>query len=270
MLKIIRETYIIWLREIIRYWRVKARLISSLAMPILWLVIFGSGMKATLALGGAYQDFDFIKFLFPGVIGMSILFTSIFSVLSIVIDRQFGFLKEVLVAPVSRVSIALGKSLGGSTIATFQGTIMLLLAPFVNIKLSLGMILALVPTMFLVAFALTSIGLVIASRMKSTEAFQMVANFIMMPMFFLSGSMFPLTNLPGWMEFLSKINPASYAIDLIRQVTFKFIDIPAYVLNFFSLQLFNHKVSILLDLVIVAGFGLIMLFIGVMLFRKSD
>lgn len=254
----------------IRYWRVKTRLISSLAMPILWLVLFGSGMKSTLALGGADAEFDFMKFLFPGVIGMSILFTSIFSVMSIVLDRQFGFLKEVLVAPVSRASIAFGKILGGSTTAMIQGTVMLLLAPLLGIKLTFLMILSMLPVMFLAAFALTSIGLVIASRMKTTEGFQMIMNFLMMPMFFLSGALFPLTNLPLWMDILAKINPASYAIDLIRQVAYKFMDTPQYVLDNLSLEVFGQRVSILADIGIVAVFGLIMTSIGVMLFRKSD
>lgn len=254
----------------IRYWRVKTRLVSSLAMPLLWLVFFGSGMKSTLGMGGANAEFDFMKFLFPGVIGMTILFNSIFSVMSIVLDRQFGFLKEILVAPVSRVSIAFGKIIGGSTISMIQGTVMLFLAPLVGIKLSFGLIISLLPVMFLAAFALTSIGLVVASRMKSTEAFQMVMNFLMMPMFFLSGALFPLTNLPGWMDFLAKINPASYAIDLIRQVAFKFIEMPAYVVDNLSLELFGHKVSIMADVGIVAVFGLIMLTIGVLMFRKSD
>lgn len=267
--KLAKETYVIWLREIIRYWRVKTRLVGSLAMPLLWLVLFGSGMKSTLAIGGG-ADFDFIQFLFPGVIGMTILFNSIFSVMSIVLDRQFGFLKEVLAAPVSRVSIAFGKILGGSTISMIQGTVMLLLAPLLGIKLSIGMILALLPMMFFAAFALTSIGLVVAARMKSTEGFQMVMNFIMMPMFFLSGAVFPLTNLPGWMDVLAKINPASYAIDLIRQVAFRFMDTPAFVLDNLSLELFGQKVSILADIGIVVVFGIIMTSIGVVLFRKSD
>ncbi len=270
MVAVFKDIYVIWLREMIRYWRVKTRLVSSLAMPILWLVLFGSGMKSTLSLGGGDAGFDFIQFLFPGVIGMSILFTSIFSVMSIVLDRQFGFLKEVLVAPVSRTSIAFGKILGGSTTAMVQGTIMLLLAPFVGISLSVGMFFALIPVMFLSAFMLTSIGLVVASRMKTTEGFQMIMNFIMMPMFFLSGALFPLTNLPGWMEFLAKINPASYAIDLIRQVTFTFIDIPSPVLDSLILELFGTKVTILADIGIVVGFGIVMLSVGVALFRKSD
>ncbi len=265
-----KEIYIIWLREMIRYWRTKHRLISSLAMPLIWLVLFGSGMKSAFAIGGAQAGFDFIQFLFPGVIGMSILFTSIFSVMSIVTDRQFGFLKEILVAPVSRVSIALGKILGGSTIAMIQGTVMILLAPIVGIKLSLGLVAAMLPVMFVAAIALTSIGLVVASRMRSTEGFQMIMNFIMMPMFFLSGAMFPLSNLPGWMDFLSKINPASYAIDLVRQVAFKFMDTPAQVIDLLSIELFGRQMNIWTDLFIVMIFGSVMVTFGVLLFRKND
>ncbi len=265
-----KEIYIIWLREMIRYWRTKPRLISSLAMPLIWLVLFGSGMKSAFAIGGAQAGFDFIQFLFPGVIGMSILFTSIFSVMSIVTDRQFGFLKEILVAPVSRVSIALGKILGGSTIAMIQGTVMILLAPIVGIKLSLGLVAAMLPVMFVAAIALTSIGLVVASRMRSTEGFQMIMNFIMMPMFFLSGAMFPLSNLPGWMDFLSKINPASYAIDLVRQVAFKFMDTPAQVIDLLSIELFGRQMNIWTDLFIVMIFGSVMVTFGVLLFRKND
>ncbi len=254
----------------IRYWRTKPRLISSLAMPLIWLVLFGSGMKSAFAIGGGQAGFDFIQFLFPGVIGMSILFTSIFSVMSIVTDRQFGFLKEILVAPVSRVSIALGKIMGGATTAMIQGTIMILLSPIVGIKLNLGLILTMLPVMFIAAIALTSIGLVVASRMKSTEGFQMIMNFIMMPMFFLSGAMFPLSNLPKWMDVLSKLNPASYTIDLVRQVAFKFMDTPQQVIDLLSIKLFDHQVSIMTDLAIVAVFGIVMVSFGVMLFKKSD
>ncbi|MBU0706974.1 ABC transporter permease [Patescibacteria group bacterium] len=270
MKKLFKEIYIIWLREMIRYWRTKPRLISSLAMPLIWLVLFGSGMKSAFAIGGGQAGFDFIQFLFPGVIGMSILFTSIFSVMSIVTDRQFGFLKEILVAPVSRVSIALGKILGGSTTAMIQGTIMILLSPIVGIKLSLGLVLAMLPVMFIASIALTSIGLVVASRMKSAEGFQMIMNFIMMPMFFLSGAMFPLSNLPNWMDILSKINPASYAIDLVRQVSFKFMDTPTQVIDLLSIDLFGHQVNLWTDLLIVSVFGVIMVTFGVFLFNKSD
>jgi len=269
----LKAIYIIWYRDILRFGRNKARIISSLAMPFLWLVMFGSGIKGSLSFGaGGFSgaDFDYIQFLFPGVIGMTVLFTSIFSAISIVTDREFGFMKEILVAPVSRTAVALGKILGGTTIAVVQAILIMVFAPLVGVSLSWGLVLGLLPVMFLVAFSLNSLGILVASRLKSTEAFQMVMQFIMMPMFFLSGALFPLQNLPTWMSFLSKINPASYGIDSMRQVAFRFLDVPEIVADFFRIELFGNKLNLQLDLLIIAGFGLVMLVAAVLAFRKSE
>ena len=263
------DIYIIWYRDILRFWHNKPRIISSLAMPFLWLVMFGSGMSGTFQLFGA-QDFDFIQFLFPGVIGITVLMTSIFSSISVVRDREFGFLKEILVAPVSRVSIALGKILGGATIAMLQGSLMLVLAPLVGIRLGVGMVLALIPAIFLVAFTLASLGLVIGSRLRSTEGFQMVMNFLMMPMLFLSGALFPLANIPRWMEILSKVNPASYGIDLIRQITFHFLAVPSEIVDTFKITVFDIKLGFIEDLIIVSFFALFFVLLGVWSFTKAE
>jgi len=272
-MEFIRSIYIIWLRDILRYWRNRTRLISSLAMPLFWLVIFGSGMKGSLSFAGPQAmgiDFDFLTFLFPGVIGMTVLFTSVFSAISIVTDREFGFLKEILVAPISRSAIALGKILSGSTVAVIQALIIIAFAPAVGISLNLKLVLSLLPAIFLVAFALTSLGILIASRIKSTEGFPMVMNFIMMPMLFLSGAMFPLVNLPGWMSFISKINPASYCIDMFRQIAFRFLDIPEKISSFFRISVFDHQVTLFWDVIIVLAFALIMVFLGVWAFRRGE
>jgi len=272
-MEFLRSIYIIWLRDMLRYWRNRVRLISSVAMPLLWLVIFGSGMKGSLSFAGAEMataNFDYLTFLFPGVIGMTVLFTSVFSAISIVTDREFGFLKEILVAPISRTAIALGKITSGSTTAVIQGLIILAIAPLVGIKLSLTLVLALIPAIFLVAFALSSLGLLIASRIKSTEGFPMVMNFIMMPMFFLSGAMFPLVNLPAWMSFVAKINPASYAIDMFRQIAFNFMAVPSMISNYFRIELFNKPVSLFWDIIIVIGFGLVMVILSTMAFKRSE
>ncbi|MDZ7798109.1 MAG: ABC transporter permease [Patescibacteria group bacterium] len=272
-MQFLRSIYIIWLRDMLRYWRNRVRLISSIAMPLLWLVIFGSGMKGSLNFAGpemAASNFDYLTFLFPGVIGMTVLFTSVFSAISIVTDREFGFLKEILVAPISRTSIALGKILSGSTTAVIQGLIIVAIAPLVGIKLSFLLVLALIPAIFLVAFALSSLGLLIASRIKSTEGFPMVINFIMMPMFFLSGAMFPLVNLPTWMSFVSKINPASYAIDMFRQIAFSFMSVPTMVSDFFRIKLFGQPVTLFGDIAIVVGFGLVMVILSTIAFKKSE
>ncbi|HKX06787.1 MAG TPA: ABC transporter permease, partial [Stellaceae bacterium] len=216
----LRAIYIIWYRDVLRYWRDRLRLIASLAQPLLYLVIFGTGLSSSLrglggGLGGA-TSVNYVQFIYPGIIGMAVLFTSIFSAMSIVWDREFGFLKEVLVAPIDRSAIAIGKALGGSTQAMVQGMILLLLAPIAGVTLTPLAVLELIPLIFALAFALTTLGVVLAAGMKSMQGFQAVLNFLMMPIFFLSGALFPLTNLPWWMTALTRIDPAAYGIDPIR------------------------------------------------------
>ncbi|MFQ6015586.1 MAG: ABC transporter permease [Anaerolineae bacterium] len=273
--------YIIWYREILRYWRDRSRIVGSLAMPFFFLFIFGSGLSP--AIGGMTgglpvgqgEDVNFIKFMYPGVIGMTVLFTSIFSGISIVWDREFGFLKEMLVAPISRTTVALGKTLGGSTVAMIQGTLMLIFAPLVGVELSLGLVLRLWPLMFITAFALTSMGVLIAARMKSMQGFQMIMNFLTMPMFFLSGAFFPLRGLPGWMGFLVRINPFTYAVDSLRQVVFQAAELPQFVLDMLpqlgmGVTIFDHNVTIFDDILIILLFGAVMISAAVWSFRLQD
>ncbi len=165
----LRAVYIIWYRDILRYWRDRWRLVASLAQPLLFLVVFGSGLSSSLGSGGLFGargGLSYIQFVFPGIIGMSILFTSIFGAMSIVWDREFGFLKEVLVAPIDRWAVAIGKALGGTTQAMIQGLILLVLAPFVGVKLSLLTILAVIPLAAVLAFGLSAFGVMLASMMK--------------------------------------------------------------------------------------------------------
>src|SRR5438093_3426602 len=211
--------YTMWLRDLLRFWRDRSRLASSLAQPVLFLLIFGAGLSPTMGLLARGQGgVSYAQFVFPGIITMAVLLTPIFSSISIVWDREFGFLKEVLVAPVPRWAVAVGKALGGSTTAMFQGTLMLIFAPFVGVELTPRTIAALFPVMFLTAFALSSLGLVVAARMKSMEGFQVIMNFVMMPMFFLSGALFPVTSLPGWLLVLTRIDPVTYGVDAIRKI----------------------------------------------------
>src|SRR5713101_979610 len=207
----LRAIYIIWYRDVLRYWRDRLRLVASLAQPLLFLLIFGTGLSASLkgiggGLGGA-PSINYVQFIYPGIIGMAVLFTSIFSAMSIVWDREFGFLKEVLVAPIDRSAIAIGKALGGTTQAMIQGLILLVLAPLVGVKLSVLTVLEIVPLAAVLAFGLASFGVMLASMMKSLQGIQVVMNFLMMPMFFLSGALFPLRNLPGWMTWLTRLDP---------------------------------------------------------------
>ncbi len=253
----LRAIYSIWLRDLIRYRRDKYRLISSLAQPALFLFVFGNGLARGLAIdiqrtGGGSESY--VSFIFPGIIGMTLLFTSVFTAVSIVWDREFGFLKEVMVAPISRWSIAVGKALGGSTVALIQGVIVLLLAPFLGLQLSFLTLFALIPLMYLISISLTSMGIVIAVKMETMEGFQMVLNFLVMPIFVLSGAMFPLSNLPGWLHFLTRINPLSYGVDALRGL---------------MLGPSVAEFSLGFDVAILSVFAVIMMFFAVFLFNRS-
>ncbi len=212
-----RAIYIIWLRDLKRHFRDKARIFGSLGSPIIFIFILGQGLGSSFALGGL-GGFDYKQFMFPGILGMTVLFAGIFASVSIVWDREFGFLKEMLVAPVPTWTIALGKVISGATIAAFQGVLMLLLAPFAGVHISPILIAELLPMMFLVAFSMTGMGVLLATRLKTMQGFQMVMNFFMMPMFFISGAMFPLKNAPAWLDSLSHIDPLTYGVDAMRTI----------------------------------------------------
>jgi ABC-2 type transport system permease protein len=211
------------LRDLKRYWYDKSRIIASLGQPILFLFVLGTAMTPSFK---GPQGINFTEFIFPGIISMTILFTSVFSAVSIVWDREFGFLKEVLVAPISRWSIVAGKAFGGSTVALLQGTIMLMLAPLVGVHFSVFKLLYILLGMYLIAFSMTTLGIVIAARMKEMEGFQMIVNFLIMPIFFLSGALFPLTNLPKWLMVLAYIDPLTYGVDLLRGIMLNLNNFP--------------------------------------------
>ncbi len=254
--------YTIWYRDVLRFARDRTRIVASLGQPLLFLFVFGGGLSPAMSgLGGGQVDFT--AFLFPGIIAMAVLFTAIFSAVSIVWDREFGFLKEVLVAPVSRTAVALGKVAGGSTVAMLQGVIILVLAPLVGVSLSLGQIVVLIALILLTAATMTSLGVMIAARMRSMEGFQMMMNFVLMPMFFLSGALFPLRGVPLWMEWLANINPMTYGVDPIRQVALQGT-VPDFAMDMVRL----HPIA--LDVVILAAFWLAMLVPAVWMFGRQD
>ena len=271
-----RAIYIIWYRDLIRYSRDRLRLIASLSQPLLFLVVFGTGLSS--ALGGAAGGFgaapgasvNYVQFIYPGIIGMAVLFTSIFSAMSIVWDREFGFLKEVLVAPIDRSAIAIGKALGGSTQAMVQGAILLILAPFIGVKLTPLAVLELLPLIFVLAFALTSMGVALAGGMKSMQGFQAVINFLMMPIFFLSGALFPLNNLPAWMAVLTHIDPAAYGIDPLRRVILGASGVPAPLIDRLGITIGDRVLPIYTEIGIVLIFGVIMLGIAIGALRRRD
>jgi ABC-2 type transport system permease protein len=206
--------YIMWLRQMIRYFRSPPRIVAALAQPLLYLLAFGYGFGRIYQMAG---QGNYLTFLAPGILGMSILFTSIFSGMDLIWDRQFGFLKETLAAPVSRLAIMLGRTAGGATVATFQATIVLVLAIVFGFRPHdwLMLIPALL-VMFLVALLFTSLGTWFAAMLSDFQGFQMIMNFLVMPMFFLSGAMFPLNNVPNVLAMIARVDPLSYGIDAFR------------------------------------------------------
>jgi ABC-2 type transport system permease protein len=211
----LRGIYTLWLREVKRYTRERTRIISSFIQPLLWLVIFGSGMRlaSTGAVGVNYQEF-----IFPGIVSQTLLFTSIFMGISVIWDREFGFLKEILVAPISRVSVFVGKVLGGSTDAVIQGSFVFVYSFIVSIHIGIYTFLLALPIMLLITFGLVSIGLAIASMMESLESFGVIQTFVNLPLFFLSGALFPLSFFPQWLGVISAVNPLTYGVDALRSI----------------------------------------------------
>jgi ABC-2 type transport system permease protein len=264
----LRGIYIVWYRDLLRWWREKPRIAVSLAQPILFLIVFGAGLGSSLGGGLGASDTSYAEFVFPGVMGMAVLFTAVFGAVSIVWDREFGFLKEILVAPIDRSAVAIGKALGGATQAVFQGLIMLILAPLIGIQLTVQSVLLLIPFLFVLAFGLSALGVALASRMKSMQSFQMVMNFLLMPMFFLSGSLFPLAGLPDWMTVLTRINPVTYGMDPIRRVLLDG-SIPGGA-DALGLTVFGWTLPIGIEALILSAFGVAMLGMAVVNFRRRD
>jgi ABC-2 type transport system permease protein len=209
--------------------------------------------------------------MYPGVLAMAVLFTAMFSAMSVVWDREFGFLREILVAPISRSAVAVGKALGGATQAMVQGVLMLVFAPVVGVRLGLLGVLALVPCLFVLAFALTCLGVTLAARMRSIQAFQTVMTFLVMPMFFLSGALFPLSNLPAWMTVLTHFDPVAYGMAPIRQAVLHGTGLPTAVLDQYTgITIGGHTLSPLADISILLAFAAVFLVLSMRALRRRD
>jgi ABC-2 type transport system permease protein len=209
-----KTIYILWLREIKRYLRSRSRIIGSLGQPILFLLALGYGLGSVFQKAG---EGNYFQFLAPGIIGMSIIFTAIFSGIQMIWDRQFGFLKETLVAPVSRLNIIIGRTLGGATVATMQGVLVFLIVLIPGFRpYNWGLVPVAILFMLLVALLFAALGTAIASLLDDMQGFQLIMNFLVMPLFFLSGALFPLDGLPAVLTVLVKFDPLSYGIDSFR------------------------------------------------------
>jgi ABC-2 type transport system permease protein len=213
----VRATAVVWRRELIRFRRDRARAVTTLVQPLLFLFVLGTGLSSLVNAG---SGLNFRTFLFPGVVSISVLFTASFAGISLVWDREFGFLREMMVAPVSRSSILMGKALGGATVATAQSLVMLALCGVVGVPYDPLMLFEMILLLFCAGFMLTALGLALSVRIKQFQAAFPLVQMIITPMMFLSGAMFPLSKLPTWLSVLTTLNPLTYAVEPMRHVVF--------------------------------------------------
>jgi ABC-2 type transport system permease protein len=221
----LRAVKIVWEREVVRFASDKLRMVTSLIQPLLFLFVLGTGLSRIASAGT--DGLNLRTFLYPGILAMSVMFTAMFSAASIVWDREFGFLREMLVAPVRRSSIVIGKCLGGATVATFQGLLVICLAGLVDVPYSPMLIFEVFLLLTLLAYTLTAFGVMVAARIKQIQSFMALTQMLIMPLFFISGAMFPVRGLPAWLTVLNRIDPLTYAVEPIRRVVFRRLDISA-------------------------------------------
>jgi len=246
--------YVIVAREFKKFVRERSRLVSAIARPLVWLFIVGAGMSRLVP---PVDGVSYIQFIFPGILGMTILFSAMFSSISIIWDKEFGFMKEILVAPVSRLAIVIGKALSGSIVSTLQAVMVLLLFPFLGLKLGAADIIGVVIICVLVSFLVSAFGIVIATFYESYESFSAIMNFIIMPMFFLSGAMYPVKLLPGALKLLAKFNPLTYGVDALKHMT-----------SPLASGLLSPDFSIIADLAVIVSLSLIFVLTGAKAFER--
>jgi ABC-2 type transport system permease protein len=267
----LRAAGIVWRREWIRFRTDRLRAVTALIQPILFLFVLGTGL-GSLAGRGLPPGISFRTFIYPGVVGMGVLFTAIFSAGSIVWDREFGFLREMLVAPVNRGAIVLGKCLGGATVATFQGIIVLALAGLAGVPYNPVLIITLIGELLLLSFTLTAFGVMMAARIKQFQAFMALTQMLVLPLFFLSGALYPLTGLPAWLTVLTRIDPLTYIVDPMRRAVFSHLSISPAALHKLApgVSWGGWTVPLGLSLGIVALMGLIMVSVAILEFNKTE
>jgi daunorubicin resistance ABC transporter membrane protein len=267
----LRAAVIVWRRELIRFRSDRLRAISGLIQPVLFLFVLGSGLSS-LARRGLPPGVDFKTFIYPGVLAMSVLFTAIFSAASIVWDREFGFLREMLVAPVSRAALVIGKCLGGATVATIQGVVILVLAWLAHVPYDPVLILTLIGELLLLSFTLTAFGVMMAARIKQIQAFMALTQMLIMPLFFLSGALYPLHGLPAWLSVLTRFDPLTYIVDPMRHAVFSHLTISPFAVHALApgVSWAGWPVPQWLSLALVAVMGLGMLTVAIVEFRKPE
>jgi ABC-2 type transport system permease protein len=266
----LRAMKIVWRREMIRFFNDRMRIATALVQPLLFLFVLGSGLQRLSSAGT--HGVDLKTFIYPGVLCISVMFTAMFSAASIVWDREFGFLREMMVAPVRRSSIVIGKALGGATVASFQGVIMICLAGAVHVPYDPVLIIGILAIQALLAFSITSFGLMVAVRIKQMQSFMGVMQMIVMPMFFISGALFPLAGLPAWLAVLNRVDPLTYAVDPMRRLVFSHLDISPAARHALDpgLTWGSWHVPALLEVAMVALLGLALLSIAIWEFSTTE
>jgi ABC-2 type transport system permease protein len=266
----LRAVKVVWKRELIRFSRDRLRILTSLMQPFLFLFVLGTGLSSLAAAGT--HGVNFKTFIYPGVLCMAVMFTAMFSAASIVWDREFGFLREMMVAPVGRSSIVLGKCLGGATVAGFQGLIVIAISPIVDIPYELGLILELFALAMLLAFAITAFGMMAAARITQMQSFMALMQMAIMPMFFISGAMFSVASLPPWLAVLNRLDPLTYAVDPMRRAIFAHLDVSASAHQALApgVTWWGWHVPSLVEAGVVAVLGLAMLFIAIAEFSRAE
>jgi ABC-2 type transport system permease protein len=266
----LRAIRIMWKRDLVRFVNDRIRIAASLVQPLLFLFVMGSGLQRLSSAGT--HGVNLKTFIYPGILCIAVMFTAMFSAASIVWDREFGFLREMMVAPVNRSSIVIGKCLGGATVASSQGVIMILLAPLVGVPYSLTLILGIFALQLLLAFSITAFGVMVAARIKQMQSFFGVMQMIVMPMFFISGALFPAAGLPRWLEVLNRIDPMTYAVDPMRRLVFGHLSISSSARHTLDpgVTWWGWHVPALLEAAVIAALGLLMLAIAIWEFSTTE
>jgi ABC-2 type transport system permease protein len=266
----LRAVKIVWLREMIRFFADRLRIVTALVQPFLFLFVLGSGLSTLTR--SSTGGLNLKTFLYPGILCMAVMFTALFSAASIVWDREFGFLREMLVAPVRRSSIVIGKCLGGATVASMQGIVVIAIAGLVGVPYDPLLILEIFGIQLLLAFTLTAFGVMMAARIRQMQAFMALTQMLVLPLYFLSGSLFPASNLPTWLTVLNRINPLTYAVDPMRRLVFDHLNISPAVRQHLDpgVTWDGWRVPTLLEVAIVAVLGFVLLAVAIVEFNKTE
>jgi ABC-2 type transport system permease protein len=266
----LRAIKVVWRRELIRFSRDRLRILTALMQPFLFLFVLGTGLSRIASAGT--HGVNLRTFVYPGVLCMAVMFTAMFSAASLVWDREFGFLREMMVAPVRRSSLVLGKCLGGATVAGFEGVIVLALAGLVGVPYAPSLIIEVFSLQLLLAFAITSFGVMVAARVTQMQSFMALMQMAIMPMYFLSGALFPVSGLPQWLTILNRIDPLTYAVDPMRRAVFAHLHISQVARRALDpgVTWWGWHIPGLAEAAVVALIGLTMLAVAIAQFSRAE